>query len=83
MPWKTIAARQLSLEVKRCSKARDFAQTNTCGSSVAAKGKCTISVTFTPRATGTRTSTLKLNDGANNSPQTVSLTGTGKNSARV
>ncbi|MGA9901988.1 MAG: choice-of-anchor D domain-containing protein, partial [Terriglobales bacterium] len=56
----------------------DFAQTNTCGSSVAAKGKCTISVTFTPQATGTRTATLNINDGANNSPQTVSLTGTGK-----
>ena len=56
----------------------DFAQTNTCGSSVASKGKCTISVTFTPEATGTRTATLNINDSANNSPQTVSLSGTGK-----
>jgi hypothetical protein len=56
----------------------DFEQTNTCGSSVAAKGKCTISVRFTPQETGTRTATLNINDGANNSPQTVSLTGTGK-----
>jgi YVTN family beta-propeller protein len=56
----------------------DFAQTNTCGSSVASKGKCTISVTFTPKATGTRTATLNIKDSANNSPQTVNLTGTGK-----
>jgi hypothetical protein len=35
-------------------------------------------VTFTPTATGTRTATLNVNDSANNSPQTVSLTGTGK-----
>jgi uncharacterized repeat protein (TIGR03803 family) len=56
----------------------DFAQTNTCGSSVAAKGKCTISVKFTPQATGTRTATLNVKDSANNSPQTVSLTGTGE-----
>jgi hypothetical protein len=56
----------------------DFARTGTCGSSVAAKGKCTISVTFTPLATGTRTATLNVSDGANNSPQTVSLTGSGE-----
>jgi hypothetical protein len=51
--------------------------TNTCGTSVAAKGTCTISVTFTPGATGTRTATMNVNDSANNSPQTVVLTGTG------
>ena len=56
----------------------DFVQSNTCGNSVAAKGKCTISVMFTPQATGTRTATLNINDGAGNSPQTVSLTGTGE-----
>jgi uncharacterized repeat protein (TIGR03803 family) len=57
----------------------DFASpSNTCGGSVAAKSNCTISVTFTPAATGSRTATLNANDGANNSPQTVALTGTGK-----
>jgi FG-GAP-like repeat/Abnormal spindle-like microcephaly-assoc'd, ASPM-SPD-2-Hydin len=56
----------------------DFAQTSTCGNSVAAKGKCTISVTFTPQATGSRTATLNVSDGASNSPQTVSLKGTGE-----
>jgi len=56
----------------------DFAQTNTCGNSVAANSGCVISVTFEPAATGSRTATLNLNDGANNSPQTVSLTGTGR-----
>jgi uncharacterized repeat protein (TIGR03803 family) len=56
----------------------DFTQTNTCGSSVPANSGCVVSVTFTPTATGTRTATLNLNDAANNSPQTISLTGTGK-----
>jgi hypothetical protein len=56
----------------------DFSQTNTCGASLAAKAKCTLSVTFTPAATGTRTATMGIGDSANNSPQTVSLTGTGK-----
>ena len=55
----------------------DFAQTNTCGTSLASLAKCTISVTFTPKATGGRSATMNLNDGANTSPQQVKLTGTG------
>ncbi|PYT96339.1 MAG: hypothetical protein DMG36_00620, partial [Acidobacteria bacterium] len=54
-----------------------FAGTGTCGSTVAVGASCTISVKFTPTATGTRTGTLTLTDNAPNSPQTVSLTGTG------
>ena len=60
------------------ANAGDFAQTNTCGTSLGAKKQCTISVTFTPTAIGTRTATLNANDSANNSPQTAALTGTGK-----
>ncbi len=55
----------------------DFAQTNTCGSSVNANASCTISVTFTPTAAGTRTANVSITDNATGSPQTVSLTGTG------
>jgi hypothetical protein len=58
----------------------DFAQTNTCPVSpatLAAKGSCTVNVTFTPTATGTRTGTITVTDAASNSPQTVNLTGTG------
>ncbi|MGA2019287.1 MAG: choice-of-anchor D domain-containing protein [Candidatus Sulfotelmatobacter sp.] len=55
----------------------DFAQTNNCGSSVNAGASCTINVTFTPAASGTRTATLNVTDNAGNSPQTVSLSGTG------
>jgi hypothetical protein len=58
----------------------DFAQTNTCGSSIAAGASCTVSVTFHPTATGTRTGTLTVTSNATNSPSTVSLTGTGINS---
>ena len=53
----------------------DFSQTNTCGSSIAANGSCTVSVTFAPTATGARTGTLTVNAGGVTS--TVSLTGTG------
>ena len=55
----------------------DYAQTNDCGSTVAAGASCTISVTFTPTATGARSGELTITDDAAFSPQTVSLSGTG------
>ena len=60
------------------SASGDFAiATNNCGATIAAGSACTISVTFTPATTGSRAGTLTFNDNATNSPQTVSLTGTG------
>lgn len=50
---------------------------NSCGSSLAAMSTCTIAVTFTPKAIGTRTAAIAFTDDAINSPQKVSLTGTG------
>jgi hypothetical protein len=55
----------------------DFAQSNSCGASVAAGANCTISVTFMPTANGTRSAAVTLTDNATGSPQSVSLTGTG------
>ena len=60
-----------------------FAQTNTCGTSVNAKGKCTISVTFSPTTTGKATGTLTVTDSASNSPQTTALSGTGQTGVTV
>lgn len=61
------------------STTGDFAvSSTTCTTSLAAKANCKISVTFTPTATGTRTGTLKVADSAVGSPQTSSLSGTGK-----
>ena len=57
------------------ANAGDYTQSNNCGSSVAAGGKCTISVTFKPAASGTRTATVTLSDDATGSPQKVSLSG--------
>ena len=57
-----------------------FAQTNTCGNSQASGAKCTISVTYTPTATGTQTGVVTITDSANNSPQKINLTGTGQSS---
>jgi hypothetical protein len=68
----------VSLNSIAISTTGDFAiSARTCTTSLAAKGKCTVSVTFTPTATGTRTGTLSVSDSASNSPQTVALTGKG------
>ncbi|PYV22023.1 MAG: hypothetical protein DMG27_19240, partial [Acidobacteria bacterium] len=55
----------------------DFAQTNNCGPSLQAGASCTLSVTFTPKATGARTAALSITDNASGSPQQVSLKGSG------
>jgi hypothetical protein len=55
----------------------DFAQTSTCGSSVAPGASCTISVTFTPTGINSRNASLSIADNALGSPQKVGLTGTG------
>ena len=59
------------------TNARDFAQTSNCGGGVAAGGNCTITVTFTPSAAGSRSASLTVSDNASSSPQTISLSGTG------
>jgi hypothetical protein len=59
------------------TNSSDFGQSNNCGSSVAAGGSCTINITFTPATTGSRNAAVTITDNAANSPQSVSLTGTG------
>ncbi|MGA8865906.1 MAG: choice-of-anchor D domain-containing protein [Candidatus Sulfotelmatobacter sp.] len=71
----------LPLNVSGIATTGDFSQTNNCGATVVAGGSCTISVTFKPTATGTRTGSLTITDDASSSPQVVSLSGTGTSSA--
>jgi hypothetical protein len=59
------------------SNAGDFAQTNTCGTSLSVWASCMITVTFTPSASGTRAAEVEITDNASGSPQSVSLSGTG------
>ncbi len=63
------------------SNPLDFGQTDTCVGSVGAGSNCTISLTFTPQATGSRTAAVSITDNASGSPQSVSLSATGLNSA--
>jgi serine protease len=61
------------------SNAADFAMpTDTCSGVVLPPGAtCSISVTFTPSTTGARTASLSVPSDASNSPNGVTLSGTG------
>ena len=49
-----------------------------CGTSVAAFGSCSLTVTFHPLTTGSFKGMLTAKDDSGNSPQTVSLSGTAR-----
>jgi hypothetical protein len=79
-PAQTITLKNsgnLTMHIMSIAASGDFAQTNTCGATLAAAASCTISVTFTPTATGARNGSVTVTDDANGSPQIVVLTGTG------
>ena len=58
----------------------DFSTTaETCGQTLAPQTACTVSVVFTPKASGARTGTLSVTDSVG--VQTASLTGTGASPA--
>src|ERR1039457_2349631 len=77
---QTVALTISSIAVSGGTAPEDYATGGTCPISPAtlgAKKSCSITVTFTPSATGNRTGTLTVTDDASTSPQTVSLSGTG------
>ena len=67
--------------ISAVTAGRGFAETNTCGSTLAAGATCTASVTFTPTATGAASANLTVSSNATNSTLTVALSGTGTSSA--
>jgi hypothetical protein len=60
------------------TNAGDFTETNICPSSLGGGKTCTVTVTFQPAAKGSRSATLNIADTGGGSPQTTSLSGTGK-----
>ena len=60
-----------------------FITSNTCGTSVVPGGMCEINLSFDPAAAGFATATLSITDNAPNSPQSVTLNGTGTTPAAV
>jgi len=70
-----------SVELKNISISTtgEFSVTSTtCGATLTSSASCTIDVEFIPTGVGTTTGTLQVTDSAGNSPQTSTLTGTGK-----
>jgi hypothetical protein len=61
----------------------DYAETNTCGTVPASPyvlnvgNSCTVTITFMPTGSGSRSGSLSITDSALGSPQTVALSGTG------
>jgi len=66
-----------TLTISGIAASANFAETNNCGSTLAAAANCNINVTFTPTASGSLSGTLSFTDNASGSPQTVSLSGAG------
>jgi hypothetical protein len=66
-----------ALAISSLTASGDFAETNTCGSSIAAGQNCSIAVTFTPTAAGARAGSITIIDNAMGTPQNVNLSGTG------
>jgi hypothetical protein len=70
-----------ALSITRIMTTGDFASggglKGDCGSTLAANSSCAVQVTFTPTVKGVRTGYLIFYDSAPNSPQMVTLTGTG------
>ncbi len=66
------------LTISSITASTNFAvASTTCVSPLAAGKQCTVSITFTPSALGGLTGALSITDNAPNSPQKVSLSGTG------
>lgn len=72
---QSIALSNINISI---SGSTTFTQVNTCGSSIPALGQCTITVTFSPITGGAQSATVNITDSASNSPQTISLKGTGQ-----
>ena len=55
-----------------------YASTTTCGSTLAANRKCTVTITFTPDAAKAENGMVELTDDATTSPQEINTFGTGR-----
>jgi hypothetical protein len=66
-----------TLQIATISASGNFQQSTTCGMQLAAGASCSITVVFTPDASGSLSGSVSINDNADDTPQKVSLSGTG------
>ncbi|MFH1829636.1 MAG: choice-of-anchor D domain-containing protein [Pseudomonadota bacterium] len=68
-----------ALAVTSIQASDNFTVTDNCGTSVDAQASCMLGITFDPTAAIAYTGTVTITDDAADSPQTISLIGTGIN----
>jgi hypothetical protein len=80
-PAKTVTlenAGNLALTINSITATKDYnIVSNTCPASLAPGLTCTFGVTFSPSITGPDNGAVTISDNAGDSPQTISLTGSG------
>jgi hypothetical protein len=67
-----------ALNITQVFASGDFAETNTCGASLAIGASCQITVTFTPTTGSSRSGILTITDNVSGNPETITLTGMGQ-----
>jgi hypothetical protein len=85
-PAQTVLLRNMGsapLAISSITPNGDFAESDTCGTSVPAAGSCSFSVTFTPTDPGTRSGSIVIQDDAAGAPHVINLTGIGNGSLAV
>jgi hypothetical protein len=65
------------INIENIRTSGSFAQTNSCGTTLASGAACTINVTFTPRTKNTQTGSLVVTEDSPRNSQTISLSGLG------
>jgi hypothetical protein len=76
-PMSVMLSTNGTLSISSIATSAPFAQTNNCGTGLAAGGSCIINVTFAPPVLGMQNGALTVTDNAPGSPQTVALSGIG------
>ena len=66
-----------SLSISSITTTGDFEETDNCAPGIAAASSCSLSITFTPSAAGSRNGTVSIQDNASGSPHIIELSGTG------
>jgi len=81
-PSQTVTVANVSahsVKFGSIASSGDYYQSHSCPPTMAAGQSCTITITFTPTASGTRTGAVTLKDNSPGSPvQKITLTGTGE-----
>jgi hypothetical protein len=75
---QTVVVRNIGsapLSISSITTSGDFSQTDNCETSLSAAGSCTLSITFTPNAAGSRNGTIVIADDAAGAPHSISLSG--------